>query len=488
MKRIIFLLLTGGVFIESYAQNNYAADPKFDTTIVSNRAVVVKAAGPEYAASQWKQFWWGKHYRREWATPVTFPVLDISEIDGGLMPLKLGGGHESKSLRLLSANGREYVLRTSNRTHDAIVPDELKGTFLNDIANDQVSTAHPYGAIAISRMAEAISIPHTNPTVYYVPDDPRLGEFRNVFANSLALLEERPSGEGWKHKQVFGDADDIINTKEMLEHAFASTRNSVDQQMFLRVRLFDHIINDWDRHEDQWVWAEKKNGEKHLYLPIGRDRDQAFSKTDGTALYLASLPWAFRPLKNFTPDIKDLRGQNFSARNLDRKFLNELSRDEWQRAIQFIQTSLTDAAIENAVNTMPEEVNKISGEYIVKRLKERRNNLSKYGMKYYSVLKKRVAITGTAERERFVVDLDSRNRLSVTGIWSEADTFYHCVFKRKETKEINIYALGGDDEYDLGGRKKNHFKIRFIGGEGNNSYQAEGSGISGRRVRVYDSL
>jgi hypothetical protein len=53
------------------------------------------------------------------------------------------------------------------------------------------------------------------------------------------------------------------------------------------------IINDWDRHEDQWVWAEKKTGKERLYIPIGRDRDQAFSKTDGFGLYLASRPGIF---------------------------------------------------------------------------------------------------------------------------------------------------------------------------------------------------
>jgi hypothetical protein len=488
MKCIIVLLLTIGVFIQSYAQSNYVRDPKLDTTIAANRAIVVKAAGSQYAASGWKQFWWGKHYRREWATPVALPVLDISVMEGGLTPLKLGGGHESKSLRLLSADGREYVLRTTNRTHDAIVPDELKGTVLNDIANDQVSTAHPYGAIAISRMAEAISILHTSPTVYYVADDSRLGEFRDIFANNLALLEERTSGKGWKHNSVFGDADEIMNSKEMLEQVFASSINIVDQEMFLRVRLFDMIINDWDRHEDQWVWAEKNVGKERLYTPIGRDRDQAFSRTDGAAMYLASLPWAFRPLKNFTPDIKDLRGQNFSARNLDRKFLNAIHKDDWQQVITYIQTNLTDAAIENAVNTMPAEVNHISAGYVIKRLKERRDNLSNFGMRYYSILSKRVSITGTSENEKFVVDLNKKNRVSVTGLRSDLDTFFHRVFERAETREINVYALGGDDEYVLRGKNKNNFKIRLIGGEGNNSYSAEQNRVNGRKVRIYDSL
>src|SRR5262249_49775087 len=151
------------------------------------------------------------------------------------------------------------------------------------------------------------------------------------YANRLALLEERPSGKGWEHSDLFANASKIVNTSEMVNHLDSSAKNSVDQEMFLRVRFFDMIVNDWDRHADQWVWAEQKRGEQHLYIPIGRDRDQAFSRTDGVALYLASLPWAFRPIQDFTPNIEDIRGQNYSARNLDQKFLNELTKDDWKQ-------------------------------------------------------------------------------------------------------------------------------------------------------------
>jgi hypothetical protein len=112
---------------------------------------------------------------------------------------------ECKRQRICFANNGQIV--------DALVPEEFKGTFLNDILNDQISTAHPYGPIAISRMAEAISIPHTNPEIFYVPDDTGFHEFRNIFANRLALLEERPSGKGWEHSDLFANADDIVNTR-----------------------------------------------------------------------------------------------------------------------------------------------------------------------------------------------------------------------------------------------------------------------------------
>src|SRR5678815_5209225 len=179
-------------------------------TVAKKISPIIKPAGSQYLASGWKTLWWGQHYRREWAVPVSFPVLILSDVDGGLTPQKEGGGHETKTLRLLSKNGREYVLRTMDKSLDVLVPDEFKGTLLNDIVNDQISTAHPYASLAVAQLADAISIFHTNPKIYYVPDQPGLGEFKTVFANKLCLLEERPAGKGWEHNELFGDADNIV--------------------------------------------------------------------------------------------------------------------------------------------------------------------------------------------------------------------------------------------------------------------------------------
>src|SRR5258706_14955104 len=93
---------------------------------------VTMPAGSQYAASGWKQFWWGKHWRKEWLTPVSFQVFDMDTTAGGLTALKRGGGHETKSLRVLGKDGREYVLRSIDKSLNALVPEEFKGSFVND--------------------------------------------------------------------------------------------------------------------------------------------------------------------------------------------------------------------------------------------------------------------------------------------------------------------------------------------------------------------
>ena len=64
------------------------------------------AAGPEYKRSSLYQSLWGTNYRKEWITPVTFPVTKFDTLRGGLEIYKIGGGHQSKSLRLKSKNDK----------------------------------------------------------------------------------------------------------------------------------------------------------------------------------------------------------------------------------------------------------------------------------------------------------------------------------------------------------------------------------------------
>jgi hypothetical protein len=42
---------------------------------------------------------------------------------GGLTPDKLGGGHQSKSLRVIAGDGKEYVLRTVEKDLTPLVPE-----------------------------------------------------------------------------------------------------------------------------------------------------------------------------------------------------------------------------------------------------------------------------------------------------------------------------------------------------------------------------
>ena len=80
----------------------------------------------------------------------------------------------------------------------------------------------------------------------------------------------------------FAGALDVVSTDDLYDIIEKKPGNYVDSEQFLRARLLDVFLGDWDRHRDQWRWAKVKNGEtRFLWVPIPRDRDQAFVLFDG---------------------------------------------------------------------------------------------------------------------------------------------------------------------------------------------------------------
>ena len=186
-------------------------------------------------------------------------LFDIGSEHGGLKPLKKGGGQQTKSLRMEAKDGRQYVLRSIEKYPENAIPPALRKTFAQEIVEDQISSSHPYGAFIVPTLAEAAQIYHTNPKPVFIPDDSRFGQFRSTFAGTLSLYEERPNGEaaGDPH---FGEADDVEGTLTVIEKLKKDNDNTVDQNFVVRNRLFDMWIGDWDRHDDQWRWAEFDQG------------------------------------------------------------------------------------------------------------------------------------------------------------------------------------------------------------------------------------
>ena len=77
----------------------------------TSAATVEVVPGNRYAMGGFGRFFWGDHYRDAWTTPLNVEVLDLGRFAGGLTPLRKGGGKQTKSLRFLGADGREYSFR-----------------------------------------------------------------------------------------------------------------------------------------------------------------------------------------------------------------------------------------------------------------------------------------------------------------------------------------------------------------------------------------
>ena len=467
----------------AYTQNLSPTDSTRYKTVV---------AGRQYGTSSFHQWKWGKHYRKEWTTPVLVPLLILDTVSGGLTPYEAGGGRQSKNLRLRDAQGREYVLRSIDKTFSGALPEIYQNTFVEKIANDQVSIAHPYSAVTIPMMAEAAKIYHAKPVIRWLPQQKALDSFNKDFGNNLYLLEQRPD-ENWETAANFGNAKKIIGTDKLLEDILEDNDNRVDQSSFMRARLFDFFIGDWGRHDDQWRWATfEKEDDQKIYKAIPRDRDQAYTKFDGALLGFILSAADLDHLQSFGYKISDIERFNFPARNLDRRLLNELSSDQWQSVAKDLQQSLTDAVIETSVKQMPAELYPISGNEIIAKLKSRRDHLAEYALDYYKFLAKEVDITGSEKNEFFEIKRldDAQTSVAIYKITKEGKIkktpLYSRVFKTDETKEIRLYGITGNDKYTVDGSVKEGIKIRIIGGVEKDSI-TDRSSAPGNKTIVYDN-
>lgn len=424
------------------------------------------AANETLDAPDFIRFWLGEQYRDIWATPVKADIVDLQKKHGGLSPIKKGGGMSSNSLRLQHNSGKQYILRSIRKDYRKLVPEGYGDLKLLDIMKDQNAASHPFGALAIPELSKAAGIYYTQPQLVFLKHQNALGYFNELFPEELYLLEERPSGD-WSDHPAFGNSDDIMSYTDLLEKLREKPHHLVDQQWVLKSRLFDMLIHDWDRHDDQWRWAQFDLEDKKIYRPIPRDRDQAFYK------FVGVFPWLFShslmpKFKTMGDKIGDVKYLNYNAKHFDRYFLNQLDWTEWELVLKELESRLTDEVITTAFDNIPHEIDPQENQDIIDKLISRKKDLRKAALEYYKFLNKEVEITGTDEADIIRLDIlnDKKARLELWAKDNERGEFkrYERVFDPSITNEIRIYGLRGNDHLTISGSTKSPIKIRFIGG------------------------
>ncbi|MBO6523058.1 MAG: BamA/TamA family outer membrane protein [Balneolaceae bacterium] len=417
----------------------------------------------------------GNHNRELWSIKSEYPYFDVTEVRGGLIPVRMGGKGQSNTLHLEDKEGNEFVLRSVDKQAGKVWDEDLKKTLALDLAQDQFSILNPYGALAIPPLADAVGVYHTNPKIYYVPNDPQLGLYAEQIGGQLALFEEKPDNDMSSVASV-GFSEEVVAYRDMIREVDNDIDHRVDQEMFARARLLDMIIGDWDRHSDQWRWAtfEPDDEQGKIYRPIPRDRDVAFMKMDGIIPTLAKYGPFFQ-YQNFGGSYNSLVGLNYNSLAQTRRFTNQLTKEEWLAIAEKMQDELTDEVIVDAINQMPEEVQNEIGEFMTRALQSRRENLVQVTEKYYTMLSGVVSVPASNKRERFVVEvLDDQQTIvqvyKLSGEGNLREKYFERTFKKNETKEVRLYGLGGDDEFIFNGEQKSSIKLLISGGPGDDEY------------------
>lgn len=439
----------------------------------------------------------GDRYRSVYSKPIKVPVATLDTLYGGLEVMRAGGGHQTKSLRLRTKDGRELNMRALRKSatqylekvlfKNTYVADDYERTEIESLILDFYTAAHPYAFMAIPDLAHAAEIYHTNPRIFYIPKHKHLGNFNTEYGGQLYMIEERPE-ENYTDERNFGYADDIESTYDIIEKVREDEKYKIDENAYIRARLFDMLIGDWDRHQDQWRWAQfnQENGDK-LYKPIPRDRDQVFSNFDGALLDIVrAISGSSRQLQVYDEELADIKWMNSAGVKLDRVLLQQSNREAWIKQAKFIEDNVSDEVIEKAFGKVPVEVQDSIIEDIKVKLKGRRGHMQDIANRYYDYLNELVVLTGTDKDDYFEITRlgEGLTQVKISRLkdGGKSEPFVDKIFDRKITKELWIYGLNDHDQFEVNGKGDNLIFTRIIGGQGNDIYNIK----TGRRIKVYD--
>lgn len=446
----------------------------------SGEHTTVTAAGERYHAGPLHRWILGRHYRDVWTLPVEVEYLDLRSLAGGLVPLRRGGGQQTKSLRFEGADGREYTFRSVDKDPSPVLDSRLHDTFVDELVQDGISAAHPYGALVAAPLLEAAGVLHVDPKLVVMPDDPALGEFRADFANVLGLIEERPDENGGERASFAGTVR-VISSETLVEDIGAGPDDEVHAEAFLTARMVDLFLGDWDRHRDQWRWAIHSEDTPRRWLPIPRDRDQAFSKFDGaaTAIVRTHMPQFVRFDEKYPSPV----ALHWNAREVDRWFLSGLDRAEWDAIGAELVTRLTDEVIAEATRRLPPEVYALDGGELESTLRARRDGLPGAWRSLYALLAREVDIQGTRADEVVLVDRGEPGAVTISTRGQDGRETFRRRFLTAETAEIRLYLDRGDDDLSVRGDAETGITVRVMGGRGDDRFRVESSADG---LRLYD--
>ncbi|HET54918.1 MAG TPA: hypothetical protein ENN33_06845 [Ignavibacteria bacterium] len=442
-------LLTLFFSVNSLAQNESEA----------NKTIIL---GEEFNVGWLHKSLFGSQWRNLWTTPISIPILDLNTFQGGLTPQFDGQNSESPFLKFIGNDERYWKFTPINKDFFELLPDALQITFVNNILEDQVSSVNPFAKIINSELLNAVGFDLSIPIFIVLPEDEAL----NKFSGQVGFLESCNNPyeveEINRITELFNSIENVNNIK-------------IDSKEFLKIRLMNILLGNWDRNINKWKWDEIENQNIFYWKPHPNNSDQAFAKFDGLLPYSAS--FIFPQLTSFNDNLAHAGNYTQSGRYIDRRFLTELIKSQWDSITVYIQQSITDDVIVSAVNKIPSGNKPEVKNKIINTIKNRRDKLNELCDVYYSIINKVADIYGSNNNDSVTVNRISNDITSVelyssgNNAINTSEAYFKKQFDNNITEEIRIYLLDGDDEVIIKGEVDDSPLIRILGGPGDDKFE-----------------
>lgn len=413
---------------------------------------------------------WGRHYRDLYKVPITVQPVHLSSLYGGLRVVEQAP--KQYGLFLENKNGNLYLMRLvggyttfleSGFFKKVYNQKEYKETYLDSFIKDAYTITNPYTFIVADKLAGKLSLSAFDPHIYYIP--PR--SVQDTIADGTGI-EDRLVSIYNIGAQV--DKADVLETDTILHRIKEDKSFEVDLRVYIRERLFDMLVGDWNKTNDNWKWiGTLRNDSTVYYTPVVVDRVHAFTKVDGFFFKGILGMFGLKCISDYDYTYGNLRKTNGFSFPLDAALTVGCDRSLWLEEARYIKSTLTDEVIDRFFLLLPKEVQGKDTDEIKAKLKARRNGIENVAARYYHLLQKNPVITGTEKDDRFEIVRDYGNNVRIR-IYDEADKIVFDKVYDKDASEIWIYGLGGNDRFSVSGESGKKSLIVLVGGKGDNSY------------------
>lgn len=425
---------------------------------------------------------WGEHFRELYSTPVSVKTTMLSAIFGGAKVV--GQADSFHGLYIEDKQGKQYLLKPLGGSTSFLQSDffqemynkaDFKDTYLDQFIGDAYTIINPYTFLVSDYLAKESGLNSNNPRLYYIP----AGTYSDTIAdgsgiqNRLVSIIDVPEPDSYKN---------IITTDSLLSILQEDKSYRVNQQLYIRERVFDMLIGDWNKIPENWNWLSYEDSTGVIYQPIVIDRSHAFTKVDGFLFKQMLNVLALGFISNYEEQLNDVKKFNSLGFTLDVALTAQSDKAVWLNEARYLKDKLTDEVIDNAFLKLPNAIHGKGIEGIKDKLKKRRNALDDIAGRYYDVLQYNPVITGTNRNDSIIINKYGSDsvRISIYDRQSGTSVFMHD-YSKKLSKEIWLYGMEGDDVYNVEESVKNKLPVFLISGKGENNYYAEPN----HKIRIY---
>ena len=457
----------------------------FNQSYVNDNEACTQYTGPMYPfklKGWFYEYFLGRNYRKLWNKNISISCFDLER--ERLTIDRVGGSLRSPDFQLKDTQGKLYMLRPLKK--EVHIPRILRETLYEHVVQDLQSSIFPLGFLLSSTLSSQAGVLSERARLVYVDSDQNA--FRawreKRFPSGFYQFVEQPSNYLKDPELRRRGVLEVLSTKDMVNKLENESGYRMNQKNYLKERLFDILIGDWDRPRDQWQWVVVQKADGKVIEPFPIDRQGAFYRSDGVVSWWRRRQWVNYKLQDYSKRLLVPDPLMVETLSMDHRYTSQLTAQDWKDVVTDLQQRLSSESIDRAIAMLPITIPLEDQQMISMAFQQRLKDLPLIAGNMRNTLRDTVDIIGTPGKDSFSIQSGPGKIVTVTQVRDDRAVFTD-TYDTTKTSEIRLYGLDGDDEYKLNWENYTKTKVRVIPGAGKDTVVARDQ-VRKPKIYLYD--